>query len=587
MSGRIPREFIDELLARADIVELIDARVPLTKAGRDFKACCPFHNEKTPSFTVSQTKQFYHCFGCGANGSAIGFLMEFEHLSFREAIEELAQSTGLEIPDTGPARPEDTLTPALLDAVADANRFFKEQLRQHEMSAEAIRYLKERGLSGEVAAQFELGLAPSGWDSLAQTAKGDDKTLDLMAKAGLVARKDTGRVYDRFRSRVIFPIHDYKGRVVAFGGRILGDGEPKYLNSPETPIFQKGSELYNLHRARSNIAQQGHSIVVEGYMDVVALAQNGVENAVATLGTATTPRHLERLFRLSPSIIFCFDGDRAGRAAAWRALETALPELGGGRQISFLFLPDGDDPDSLVRREGGDTFRDLAAKATSLPDFLFEKLAGETDMDRIDGRARLVELAKPLLARLPEGPLRELMHQRLREETGVQSTETPRASKGRQAPTRRPTPSQRLSPIATAISLLLQQPGLATRFALPEHLDDSTDEPGLQLLITLHRMAGGESQLTTGALLERFRDSEDASTLEKLAGKDHLLGEEDFPPFFSETLLTIQEQALGKSIDKLVSRAGHEELDETSKARLAELYRDRQLLRQEREELGK
>ncbi|HAA36306.1 MAG TPA: DNA primase, partial [Gammaproteobacteria bacterium] len=272
MSGRIPREFIDELLARADIVELIDARVPLTKAGRDFKACCPFHNEKTPSFTVSQTKQFYHCFGCGANGSAIGFLMEFEHLSFREAIEELAQSTGLEIPDTGPARPEDTLTPALLDAVADANRFFKEQLRQHEMSAEAIRYLKERGLSGEVAAQFELGLAPSGWDSLAQTAKGDGKTLDLMAKAGLVARKDTGRVYDRFRSRIIFPIHDYKGRVVAFGGRILGDGEPKYLNSPETPVFQKGSELYNLHRARSNIAQQGHSIVVEGYMDVVALA---------------------------------------------------------------------------------------------------------------------------------------------------------------------------------------------------------------------------------------------------------------------------------------------------------------------------
>ena len=586
MSGRIPREFIDELLARADIVELIDARVPLTKAGRDFKACCPFHNEKTPSFTVSQTKQFYHCFGCGANGSAIGFLMEFEHLSFREAIEELAQSAGLEIPDTGPARPEDTLTPALLDAVADANRFFKEQLRQHEMSAEAIRYLKERGLSGEVAAQFEFGLAPPG-ATLSQTAQGDNKTLDLMIKAGLIARDDNNRAYDRFRSRIIFPIHDYKGRVVAFGGRILGDGEPKYLNSPETPIFQKRSELYNLHRARSNIAQQGHSIVVEGYMDVVALAQHGVENAVATLGTATTPRHLERLFRLAPSIIFCFDGDRAGRAAAWRALETALPELGGGRQISFLFLPDGDDPDSLVRREGGDTFRDLAAEATSLPDFLFEKLAGETDMDRIDGRARLVELAKPLLARLPEGPLRELMHQRLREETGVQSTETPRTSKGRQPPPRRPTPSQRLSPIATAISLLLQQPGLATRFALPEHLDDSTDEPGLQLLITLHRMAGGESQLTTGALLERFRDSQDASTLEKLAGKDHLLGEEDFPPFFSETLLTIQEQALGKSIDKLVSRAGHEELDETSKARLAELYRDRQLLRQEREELGK
>ena len=587
MSGRIPREFIDELLARTDIVELIDTRVPLTKAGRDFKACCPFHNEKTPSFTVSQTKQFYHCFGCGANGSAIGFLMEFEHLSFREAIEELAQSTGLEIPDTGPARPEDTLTPALLDAIGGANRFFKEQLRQHEMSTEAIRYLKERGLSGEVAAQFEFGLAPSGWDSLAQTAKGDGKTLELMAKAGLVARKDTGRVYDRFRSRIIFPIHDYKGRVVAFGGRILGDGEPKYLNSPETPIFQKGSELYNLHRARSNIAQQGHSIVVEGYMDVVALAQYGVEHAVATLGTATTPRHLERLFRLAPSIIFCFDGDRAGRAAAWRALETALPELGGGRQISFLFLPDGDDPDSLVRREGGDTFRDLAAKATSLPDFLFQKLAGETDMDRIDGRARLVELAKPLLARRPEGPLRELMHQRLRDETGVQSTATPGPAKRHHSPSRRHTAPQRLSPMATAISLLLQQPSLATQFALPENLGDNSDEPGLGLLMTLHKMAGEESHLTTAALLERFRDSEDASTLEKLAGKDHLLEEADFSPFFWETLLTIQEQALGKSIDKLVARAGREELDEPSKARLAALYLERQSLREQREQAGK
>ena len=587
MSGRIPREFIDELLARTDIVELIDARVPLTKAGRDFKACCPFHNEKTPSFTVSQTKQFYHCFGCSANGSAIGFLMEFEHLSFREAIEELAQSAGLEIPDTGPARAEDTLTPALLDALADANRFFKEQLRSHQMSAEAVAYLKKRGLSGEVAALFELGLAPAGWDSLSQTAQGDSKTLDLMAKAGLIARKDAGRFYDRFRSRVIFPIHDYKGRVVAFGGRILGDGEPKYLNSPETPVFQKGSELYNLHRARSNIAQQGHSVVVEGYMDVVALAQHGIEHAVATLGTATTLRHLERLFRLAPSIIFCFDGDHAGRAAAWRALETALPELGGGRQISFLFLPDGDDPDSLVRREGGPAFSALAAKATSLPDFLFEKLSAQTDLGRIDGRARLVELAKPLLAKIPEGPLRELMHQRLREETGVQSTEQSGTSRGRRPAPRRQASTQRLSPMATAISLLLQQPGLAARYALPENLDEEADEPGLKLLRNLHKITLAEPNLTTGALLERFRDTEDSNTLEKLAGKDHLLEEADFSPFFSETLVTLQEQALGKSIDKLVARAAREDLDTSSKERLAALYLERQSLRERREEGGK
>ncbi|HCK76619.1 MAG TPA: DNA primase [Gammaproteobacteria bacterium] len=586
MSGRIPREFIDELLARADIVDLIDARLPLTKAGRDFKACCPFHNEKTPSFTVSQTKQFYHCFGCGANGSAISFLMEFEHLSFREAIEELAQSTGLEIPDTGPARAEDTLTPALLDTLADANRFFKDQLRHHEMSAEAARYLKERGLSGEIAALFELGLAPPG-AKLSQTARGENKTLDLMTKAGLVARDDNNRVYDRFRSRVIFPIHDYKGRVVAFGGRILGDGEPKYLNSPETPVFQKRSELYNLHRARSNIAQQGHSIVVEGYMDVVALAQHGIEHAVATLGTATTPRHLERLFRLAPSIIFCFDGDRAGRTAAWRALETALPELAGGRQISFLFLPDGDDPDSLVRREGGASFSALATKATSLPDFLFEKLSAETDMDRLDGRARLVELAKPLLAKIPEGPLRELMHQRLREETGVQSTEESRVPKRHRALSRRQVPTQRLSPMATAISLLLQQPALAAKYTLPENLDENSDEPGLSLLTRVHRIATEEASLTTGSLLERFRDTEESTTLEKLAGKDHLLDDKDFAPFFSETLLTLQEQALGKTINKLVARAGQEELDQASKERLAALYLDRQSLRQRREDHGK
>jgi len=587
MSGKIPREFIDELLARTDIVELIDARVPLTKGGRDFKACCPFHNEKTPSFTVSQTKQFYHCFGCSANGSAIGFLMEFEHLSFREAIEELAQSAGLEIPDTGPARAEDTLTPALLDALADANRFFKEQLRHHEMSAEAVRYLKERGLSGEIAAVFELGLAPPGWDSLSQTAQGDNNLLDLMAKAGLIAHKDNGQFYDRFRSRVIFPIHDYKGRVVAFGGRILGDGEPKYLNSPETPVFQKRSELYNLHRARSNIAQQGHSIVVEGYMDVVALAQHGIEHAVAALGTATTSRHLERLFRLAPSIIFCFDGDRAGRTAAWRALETALPELGGGRQISFLFLPDGDDPDSLVRREGGSTFAALAAKATSLPDFLFEKLSAETDLGRIDGRARLVELAKPLLAKIPEGPLRELMHQRLREETGVQSTEEPRKPKGRQPVSRRQASPQRLSPMATAVSLLLQQPALAAKYTLPENLDENADERGLSLLIRLHSIANKETNLTTGALLERFRDTEESAALEKLAGKDHLLEEEDFSPFFSETLVTLQEQALGKTIDKLLARAEQEELDQSSKERLDALLLERQSLRRQREEAGK
>ena len=348
MRGRIPREFIDELLARLDVVEVIDRRVPLKKAGKDFKACCPFHNEKTPSFTVSRPKQFYHCFGCGVSGTAITFLMEFEHLSFPEAVEELAGEAGLEVPDTGPARSGDNPTLPLLEILGEASRYYKDQLRSHTDASTTIAYLKQRGLTGEIAAQFDLGYAPTGWDNLSSTADNEEK-LDLMVKAGLISKRESGGHYDRFRARVIFPIHDNKGRVIAFGGRLLDEGEPKYLNSPETPVFHKGSELYNLHRARSAIAQQQMSIVVEGYMDVLALAQHGIDHCVATLGTATTTTHLQRLFRLAPSIVFCFDGDRAGRDAAGRALEIALPLLESGRQVSFLFLPDGEDPDSVIR----------------------------------------------------------------------------------------------------------------------------------------------------------------------------------------------------------------------------------------------
>ena len=584
MSGKIPQEFIDDVLARTDIVELIDKKVPLKKKGSAYMACCPFHNEKTPSFSVNQTNQFYKCFGCEAKGNAISFLMDFDQLSFREAIEDLAESAGLELPDTGPAREDDGLMPALLDTLANANRFFKEQLRDRDISQDAVNYLKERGLSGEIAALFELGYAPPGWDSLSKTAGDDKKTMDLMAKAGLTARKDNGGFYDRFRSRVIFPIHNYRGQVVAFGGRILHSGEPKYLNSPETPVFQKGSELYNLHRARSPISKLGYSLVVEGYMDIVALAQNGVENAVATLGTATTERHLHRLFRLAPSIVFCFDGDRAGRAAAWRALENSLPELAGGRQISFLFLPDGEDPDSLVRKEGGEAFQKRAAKATSLPDFLFRKLSDETDLTRLDGRARLVELAKPLLGKIPEGPLRELMNQQLREKSGVQSLGGDSGLSTRRVSRNNRSTTQRLSPMATAISLLLQQPELACQRSLPENLGMHPEVRGFSLLERLFGIALKQPDITTGVIIERFRDTEEGSTLEKLAAKDHLLEQDDFLPFFTETINTLEDQALGQSIENLVSRASQEELDEASKTELSALYAKRQNLRQQRSE---
>ena len=580
MRGRIPREFIDELLARLDVVEVIDRRVPLKKAGKDFKACCPFHNEKTPSFTVSRPKQFYHCFGCGVSGTAITFLMEFEHLSFPEAIEELAGEAGLEVPDTGPARSGDNPTLPLLEILGEASRYYKDQLRSHSDASTTIAYLKQRGLTGEIAAQFDLGYAPTGWDNLSSTA-GNEEKLDLMVKAGLISKRESGGHYDRFRARVIFPIHDNKGRVIAFGGRLLDEGEPKYLNSPETPVFHKGSELYNLHRARSAIAQQQMSIVVEGYMDVLALAQHGIDHCVATLGTATTATHLQRLFRLAPSIVFCFDGDRAGRDAAGRALEIALPLLESGRQVSFLFLPEGEDPDSVVRDQGADTFRTLIESATPLPDLLFDTLLNQTDLTRMDGKARLATLARPLLSRIPEGPLRELMQQRLSDLTGVTPSglgglpTTPATVPHKRASAR----SKRLSPLATAISVLVQRPQLAAGLDLPTMVVDTQDDPGVQLLTKVHGLARENPQLTTASLIERFRGDEQQPTLEKLASRNHLVDDDGLEVFLAEILATLAFQSIDDAIADLLHLASERELSEIEKQKLGELYQQRESVR--------
>ncbi len=580
MRGRIPREFIDELLARLDVVEVIDRRVPLKKAGKDFKACCPFHNEKTPSFTVSRPKQFYHCFGCGVSGTAITFLMEFEHLSFPEAVEELAGEAGLEVPDTGPARSGDNPTLPLLETLGEASRYYKDQLRSHRDASTTIAYLKQRGLTGEIAAQFDLGYAPTGWDNLSSTADNEEK-LDLMVKAGLISKRESGGHYDRFRARVIFPIHDSKGRVIAFGGRLLDEGEPKYLNSPETPVFHKGSELYNLHRARSAIAQQQMSIVVEGYMDVLALAQHGIDHCVATLGTATTTTHLQRLFRLAPSIVFCFDGDRAGRDAAGRALEIALPLLESGRQVSFLFLPDGEDPDSVIRDQGADTFRTLIESATPLPDLLFDTLLNQTDLTRMDGKARLATLARPLVSRVPEGPLRELMQQRLSDLTGIApgglggSPATPATVPHKRASAR----SKRLSPLATAISVLVQRPQLATGLDLPTAVVEAQDDPGVQLLTKVHGLARENPQLTTASLIERFRGDEQQPTLEKLASRNHLVDDDGLEIFLAETLATLASQSIDDAITELLHLASERELSEMEKQQLGELYQQRESVR--------
>ncbi|MGI9248816.1 MAG: DNA primase, partial [Woeseiaceae bacterium] len=415
MSGLIPQDFIDDLIARADIVEVVGRRVQLKKAGREFKACCPFHDEKTPSFTVSPGKGFYHCFGCGAHGTAIGFLMEFDHMSFVEAIESLAGSMGVEVPrneSDKPARRYDEL----FSLMATVAKHWQSAIKD---APAAVDYLKKRGIDGVTAKRFGIGYAPDGWSNvLDKFGKSAEATERLLA-TGLIIRKDNGQHYDRFRDRIMFPIRDARGRTIGFGGRTLGDGEPKYLNSPETVLFHKGRELYGLFEARQALRNIEQLVVVEGYMDVVALARHGVDFAVATLGTATTSEHLNHLFRLTENVCFSFDGDRAGRAAAWRALENALPQIREGRQVRFVFLPEGHDPDSYVNEHGADAFVKALDNGVALSEFLIEELSSQVDMQTVDGRARLAELARPLVNKIPAGVYRELLIESLADAVGL------------------------------------------------------------------------------------------------------------------------------------------------------------------------
>ena len=424
MAGLIPQSFIDDLLNRTDIVEVVSSRIQLKKAGKNYTACCPFHKEKTPSFSVSPDKQFYYCFGCGAGGNALGFVMDHDQTDFPQAVEELAKRAGMDVPreDSGrgrtPRQPVDSPLYPLLTAAAD---YYRQALKSHPTRKAAVDYLKGRGLSGEIARDFGLGFAPPGWDNLHKHLAGDKLQQKAMIDAGLlIENAENGRIYDRFRDRVMFPIRDSRGRVIAFGGRVLGDDKPKYLNSPETPVFHKGQELYGLYEARKSNRDLDEIMVVEGYMDVIALAQQGLRNAVATLGTATSEEHLKRLFRLVPSVLFCFDGDGAGRKAAWRALEATLPNLQDGRRARFLFLPEGEDPDTLVRSEGTDAFRArINQHAQPLADYFFQQLSEEADPRSLEGKAHLVTLAAPLIEKIPGNHLRALMRQRLSEITGL------------------------------------------------------------------------------------------------------------------------------------------------------------------------
>ncbi len=510
MSARIPQAFIDELITRSDIVELIGSYVPLKQKGKEYAACCPFHDEKTPSFTVSSEKQFYHCFGCGAHGTALGFLMEYEHLEFVEAVETLAQNSGLEVPrdETSSAIKADYHD--LFALLEKANVYYQKMLREHP---NAINYLKTRGVSGEVAAKFGLGFAPDGFDKLLNQFD-NITTEEQLIKAGLIKKNEKGYIYDRFRNRVVFPIKDRRGRVIGFGGRVLGDEIPKYLNSPETPVFHKSDALYGLYEARKVKATTQSLLVVEGYMDVVALAQHGIENVVATLGTATTRQHIQQLYRCTQEIIFCFDGDRAGRDAAWRAAQQTVPLFKDGVEAKFLFLPQGEDPDSLIRARGKEIFLQYKEEGVPLSTFIFEKLSKDIDVRTPAGKARLAQIAKPLLEKFPNGVFKRLIFDELEKKVGAlihYSVMTTHQNKLNQS---RPS-SNKVTPIRVAIAALLNNPSLATDINSVALLVTSSI-PGVKLLAKIITIWNQEPELSIAALLERFRDQPEGQQIQKL-----------------------------------------------------------------------
>jgi DNA primase len=502
--SRIPDSFIHDLLARTDIVDLIGARVELKRAGRELRGLSPFTNEKTPSFYVNPNKQMFFDFSSGKNGNAIGFLMEFERLSFIEAVEELAQRAGVEVPREG-GQEARVVMDGPLDALAAAQRFFRERLRE---APQAIEYLKKRGVAGETAKLFGIGYAPDGWDALTRFLKETRHAID----AGLLIEKDNGKAYDRFRNRITFPIRDTRGRVIGFGGRTLGNDPSKYLNSPETPLFHKGRNLYGLYEARqAGSSALPHLLVVEGYMDVVMLAQHGIREAVATLGTATTREHLQLLFKSTSRVVFCFDGDRAGRAAAWRALEQALPESLEGRECAFMFLPDGHDPDTLVQAEGAEAFRARIGQAQPLSQFLLGELGRQVNLGTLEGRARLIALARPYLEKLREGPLRSLMLDELARtarmgrddvEAAMRKVEAPAPAGAAAAEPAQPGASR---PVRRLMQLLLERPALAERVDnIPLLLQAGV--PGIDVLIEAVDFFHAHPEAHAGQLVAAWKD---------------------------------------------------------------------------------
>ena len=636
MAGLIPQSFIDDLLNRTDIVDVVSSRVQMKKAGKNYTACCPFHKEKTPSFSVSPDKQFYYCFGCGAGGNALGFIMDHDNLDFPQAVEELAKAAGMEIPreESGrphkPRQPTDSPLYPLLTAAAD---FYRQALKSHPARKSAVEYLKGRGLTGEIARDFGLGFAPPGWDNLFKHLSNDTLQQKAMIDAGLlVENAETGKRYDRFRDRVMFPIRDSRGRIIAFGGRVLGDDKPKYLNSPETPVFHKGQELYGLFEARKFNRSLDEIIVVEGYMDVIALAQQGLRNAVATLGTATSEEHMKRLFRVVPSVLFCFDGDQAGRNAAWRALEATLPCLQDGRRARFLFLPEGEDPDTLVRSEGTDAFKArINQHAQPLADYFFQQLTEEADPRSLEGKAHMATLAAPLIDKVPGANLRALMRQRLSEITGLTSETVSQLAqnapvKAQAQPTYDPgidydampdysdfqqpdmyIPQQEWTPkkpgaggkkwenkpwdkkgkrggereqawipvgveppTLTALRTLLHHPQLAKKVEDAGHFA-AEDQTNNQLLIALVEAVQKNPKLSSIQLLSRWHGTEQGRLLQRLLEKEWLIDADNLEQQFFDTITSLSARQRERNLEQLLRKARQGELSSEEKNQLRDL----------------
>ncbi|CDZ76722.1 DNA primase [Legionella massiliensis] len=572
MSGLIPQPFLDELLSRTDLVELVDSYVPLKKRGNSFIACCPFHSEKTPSFNVVAKKQFYHCFGCGASGNAISFVMSYLNQGFTDAVETLAARLGMQVPKDGKAE-KNQQSLSLYQLLTRVSQFYQQTLKTNGQAA--IDYLRQRGLSGEIAKLYQLGYAPSGWQTL--EAKFRANRNELIA-TGMLIQKDDGKTYDRYRHRVMFPIHDRHGRIIGFGGRVLdNEQKPKYLNSPETAIFQKSRELYGLHQILQQQTAISNFVIVEGYMDVIALAQHGIRNAVATLGTATSSYHIQLLSKHSKRLIFCFDGDAAGRQAAWRALESCLPELNSGLDAGFIFLPEEHDPDSLVRAEGSENFKLRLENATPLNRFFLDTIAKEIDTFSHAGKSQLINAAKPYLLKMQDGPYKQLLLNELSRMTHIENYRILQIINDNLA-IKAEESSKKItnSPIRLAIALLIQNPEIFK--ACQDKIDiSSLDSKEQEVLQKLLSQVEKSPEANTATLIEAWRDTSYFTALGKLAGWEHQEPEEELVKKFTDIILFLQKQNLENKINQYLAKSRNQGLTVSERHMLQEMMKQRHL----------